>query len=239
MYFLFSGEGPTDLGRCSGGGTTCSGDEYQPGPWALVADRIIQQRHDYSPLEAHQCGYVPESTLTQQAAALKAAKKSPRLPGKRREKETGYYFTNARAMARIAAELQQERGDEVVAVLFRDADGTASAGRGQWDAKRRAMHDGFAQEGFSRGVPMIPKPKSEAWVLCAIKQSYSHCAALEDRSGNDASPNSLKQELADHCGGSLPSREELCDLVTTGQIDASKIDMPSLKAFVERLEEVI
>ena len=40
------------------------------------------------------------------------------------------------------------------------------------------------------------KPKSEAWLLCAWKyHSYGGCESLEDRSGNDNSPNNLKDEL--------------------------------------------
>ena len=68
-------------------------------------------------------------------------------------------------MARIAKEREVETKDNVVAVLFRDAD-TATAGRGTWAEKRQSMLDGFAEEGFARGVPMIPKPTSEAWLLC-------------------------------------------------------------------------
>ena len=85
---------------------------------------------------------------------------------------------------------------------------------------------------------MIPKPKSEAWVICAVKNKYSSCDALEDRSGNDDSPNSLKDELANHLG-SLPNREELCQMVEDRVIDIQEIKMPSFIAFRERLEEVI
>jgi len=55
---------------------------------------------------------------------------------------------------------------------------------------------GFKIEKFDRGVAMIPKPKSEAWLLCALRnKAYENCQKLEDRSGNDDSPNSLKKEL--------------------------------------------
>ncbi len=56
----------------------------------------------------------------------------------------------------------------VIAVLFRDSDGTASSGRGLWEDKRKSIEDGFGEAGFDYGVPMIPKPKSEAWLLCAF-----------------------------------------------------------------------
>src|SRR5208282_954653 len=107
-------------------------------------------------------GYVSESHLSHEAIELKAAKKSLGLPGKKRAKETRYFFNNARVLSRIAQEQEIQRNDEVVAVLFRDSDGTASAGRGLWEQKRQTMLDGFEEEEFSRGVPMIPKPKSEA-----------------------------------------------------------------------------
>ncbi len=99
------------------------------------------------------------------------------------------------------------------------------------------MLHGFEEEGFSRGVPMIAKPKSEAWLLCALK-GYQGCAALETRSGNDSSPNSLKAELRDRLKGDA-SAEKLRDLVRDRSIEFQRIDMPSFLAFRQRLEEVI
>jgi len=161
------------------------------------------------------------------------------LPGRKREKETTYYFNNARALSRIAREQEAQLRDEVVAVLFRDADGTASAGRGTWEAKRTSMEYGFAEERFSRGVPMIPKPKSEAWLLCALKEDpYLNCEALEDRSGNDASPNSLKADL-EKVLGERPTAEILCQKLRDRVVDIDRICMPSFKAFRERLERVL
>ena len=58
------------------------------------------------------------------------------------------------------------------------------------------MIRGFEDEEFSRGVPMIPKPKSKAWIICAIKDNpYHGCNALEGCSESDNAPNSLKGEL--------------------------------------------
>jgi len=238
VYFLLSGEGPTDLGVCSTAGETCSGDGFQVGPLTLSVDHIVQRKHGYSPLEADCCELVPESTLSARAAAIKSDSKRMGLPGKKRGKETRYFFNNARILSRVAAERSAERQDEVVAILFRDSDGTASAGRGLWEDKRQSMLDGFTAEGFARGVPMIPKPKSEAWLLCALKYGYSGCERLENCSGNDRSPNSLKAELAAHLGEAA-TRERLCELASDGQIDCEKINMPSYTAFKERLEAVI
>lgn len=239
MYFLFSGEGITDLGSGISSAFICEGDDYLPGPMAIFADRIVELRHEYSPLDAGGCGYVSEQNLVHRAEELKIAKKALRLPGKKRAKETQYFFKNARILARIAKEAAAEREDEVVAVLFRDSDGAASAGRGLWQDKRQSMLDGFNEEGFSKGVPMIPKPKSEAWLICALKKTpYRGCTALENRSGNDNSPNSLKGELGQLLG-SAPSREVLCQLVLDKTVDIERITMPSFTAFRTRLEDVI
>ncbi len=240
MFFLFSGEGPTDLGECAGNNMQCDGSDYDYGPMTVIVSQIVEQQHNYSLLDS-ECfgfGFVSESTLTQRASKLKAAKKALRLPGKKRGKETHYFFNNARMLARIAKERETKLSDEVVAVLFRDSDGTASAGRGLWPDKQQSILDGFIEEQFHRGVPMIPKPKSEAWIICAVKNQYSNCDALEDRSGNDNSPNSLKSELAGHFG-SLPNREELCQMVKDRTIDIQQIRMPSFVVFQQRLNEVI
>ncbi len=175
--------------------------------------------------------------LVERADTFKQQKKSPRLPGKKKPKETSYFYRNARALALCAKETELD--EEVVAVFFRDSDGTASAGRGLWEDKRDSIIQGFHDEGFERGVPMIPKPKSEAWLICALKNDpYQGCAALEDRSGNDNSPNSLKGEISDLLNGET-SREKYCQLVREGVININQIDMPSFRAFPERLEEVI
>jgi hypothetical protein len=238
MYFLFSGEGATDLGECADSAASCEGNAYLHGPMTVIVDQIVEAHHHYSLLDAGCCGLVSRSAIVDRASELKAAKKSVRLPGKRRARETRYFFNNARVLARIAKEWEGERKDDVVAVLFRDAD-TGTAGRGPWTEKRQSMLDGFAEEGFARGVPMITKPNSEAWLLCALRQNpYQGCGALEDRSGNPHSPHSLKGELVEQLGHP-PTREELCDMVMNGRIDHRRIDMPSFNAFRERLEGVL
>lgn len=167
MFFVLSGEGPTDLGICADGSLICETEAFRPGPMSIIVDQVVERKHRYSILGVGAVRFVAEGGLAEKASDLKAARKSARLPGKKRAKETRYYFNNARVIARIALDQQEQRREPVVAVLFRDSDGTASAGRGLWEEKRQSMLDGFAEEGFERGVPMVPKPKSEAWLLCA------------------------------------------------------------------------
>lgn len=243
MFFLFSGEGSTDCGRCEADVDQCEGAEYAHGPMTLLADQIVEARLDYSPLEFKSCGYVSKGGLSAAAESLKAKRKSVLLPGKKRAVETGHFYRNARALARFAAEIATAREDQdVIAILFRDCDGTASAERGLWDNKVRSMRDGFAAEEFTRGVPMVPKPKSEAWLLCALNQpTEAEAINLENKSsGNDDSPKALKKQLAKLLGDDATSRPKLVELVEDGKITPEMIDkMPSFKTFRQDLESVL
>jgi len=237
MFFLLSGEGVTDIGASESATTICEGDDFFIGPMAIVVAKIVEAQHDYSILDGA-CGFISESNVASRAGELKTARKQLRLPGKKQAKETRYFFNNARILARFAKEKATALEDEVVAVLFRDSDGTASAGRGDWDEKRESMLDSFGEEGFDKGVPMIPKPKSEAWLICAWKtQPYQGCKALEERSGNDKSPNNLKDELEELLDEEV-TPELLCEKVSQS-FDIDRIKMSSFTAFRKRLEEVI
>ena len=239
MYFLFSGEGPTDTGVCNGNVDQCHGDQFSYGPMTVVVDHIVERRWNYSMIESLAFGCVSKSRLVAKASELKQDKRRVSLPGAKRPKETTYFYQNARTLALCAREFAQSRGCEVIAVLFRDSDGTASAGRGLWRDKWNSMMSGFEDEGFNRGVPMIPRPKSEAWLICALKEHpYNGCDALEERSGNDNSPNSLKVELSDLCHG-WPGRESMCQMVLERRVDVDQITMPSFTAFRLRLEQVL
>lgn len=239
MYLLLSGEGPTDLGRGTGRGRISEGGAFQPGPLALIADQVLEALGTSMRLEQGRAGFVTKQTLETRARQLRPLKKSPRLPGKKRGKETAYFFRNARALAAIANEKSRQVGSPVIAILFRDSDGTASAGRGVWDQKRQSMLDGFEAEQCSTGVPMLPKPKSEAWLICSLRHGNRRsCEDLEEWSGNDASPNSLKAELC-RIVGEPTTREKLCELVESGRIQAARIRMPSFDRFRDRLSEVV
>jgi len=81
---------------------------------------------------------------------------------------------------------------------------------------------------------MIPKPVSEAWLVCALQEHpYQNCAGLEN-----LSPQSLKRRL-EQLLGRRPSRKELVQMVADRTIDVDRLKMPSFTAFRSRLEEVI
>jgi len=238
MYFLFSGEGSTDLGQCSNGASACESDQYQYGPMAVIVDHFVNARLGFSLLETGHYGFLSEGSLADRKSELKARRKAPLLPGTKRAKETAEFYQNARALSLYAKEKQADLNDTVIAVLFRDSDNKRSSAPSLWKDKRQSMINGFDAEGFATGVPMIPKPQSEAWLLCALKENpYQGCAALEDRSGGDQSPNPLKDELKDRLDGDS-SREKLCEIVHNRTVDIDRIKMPSFCAFRKRLQEL-
>lgn len=240
MYFLLSGEGPGDIGVCNPSADRCDRAGFSEGPMAIIIDQLVEtfQCYDMSHLDTDRVSYVSEGYLS--AHKLPPRKKAMSLRGKKRPAETKYYFENARSIAAAAKATSEEIADSVVAVLFRDADGTASAGRGNWIDKRNSMIEGFKAEDFDLGVPMVPKPKSEAWLLCATKVNpYQHCALLENESGNDDSGRiSLKDKLSaslnDNSGIGHINRQ-----VVNRTIDALQIDMLSFNAFKEDLERAV
>lgn len=208
---------------------------FLPGPMALLADQWIETYLNYSVIEAGTVSFICETELSTVSKQIKPLSRR----GKKSQKETRFYYRNSRALAQLAKNKSMEIGDpEMVAILFRDSDGTASTGRGEWQAKYDSMLNGFFDEEFDNGVAMLPKPKSEAWALCALKNNYQQCATLEDAPGNDRSPNALKAQL-ETILGEPGGRDVLNRKIVDGEFDISRIDMPSINAFKERLSSVL
>ncbi|WP_177417922.1 hypothetical protein [endosymbiont of Lamellibrachia barhami] len=238
MWFLLSGEGPTDIGTCTMPVDYCELPEFRVGPMACIVDKLVQKQHEYSPIEYRAIRFIPEQNLSRSGKSLRK-NRAPSLPGRKKPKETQYFERNARALAVAAKELAEDKNDTVIAVLFRDSDGTRSQGRGEWEDKRNSMKRGFEIEAFATGVPMIPKPKSEAWLLCAVKNPpYQHCANLENESGNDTAPNPLKRQL-DNATGKHLGQEDWFERIYNGAVDLNRIDMPSFNDFKQNFTAAI
>lgn len=138
-------------------GAFCFAAQALPRPataLAVFVDQIVESRHKYSPLDAQCCGFVSERTITARTAELRK-KKEIRAPGKKKAKETHFHFTNARVLARIAGAKQEQLQDDVVAVLFRDSDDLASAGRSEWNEKFDSILHGFQEEQCAKGVAVL------------------------------------------------------------------------------------
>lgn len=234
MRLLLSGEGPTDVGftRLVPGGT-----EFVAGPMAVIVDVLIEPALGYSLLDADRdmdcVRHVPESELADRARELKSVV----LPGDKRTKGYAGFVKAGQTFGAVARDEREARPSQpVVAVLFRDSDGTHRAPRDHWQRVVAGIRNGFERAGFVDGVPMVPRPKSEAWLLCALKTpAYQHCDDLEDAPGNDRSPKSLKGRLESFVGHEATA-EEQADWVRHGQIDPTRIEMPSFEAFRHALE---
>jgi hypothetical protein len=233
MKLILSGEGPTDLGSVQ---LVAGKWEFVPGPMAWIVDKILEVNYTaYSLLEVHQAGgncviYVGKREL------ISCRGEGPTLlPGFKYGKENAFFTRNAQCLALHAKKVSEEdSGIPVIAVLFRDGDGTNS--KEEWSKKVESMRRGFAWQQFLTGVPMVPNPKSEAWMICALRNPpYTNCVSLEDQSGNDNSPNSLKDQLRALCGGSHPSAETQANWVKNGRVDPGRIDMPSFSVFKQDL----
>ena len=86
---------------------------------------------------------------------------------------------------------------------------------------------------------MVPKPTSEAWVIAGMTGNQNRGGKpLEDWSGKTGAPNSLKVEL-EKLLGERPSGEKLCQMARGRSIDYEKIELPSFRAFRERLVAVL
>jgi hypothetical protein len=119
-----------------------------------------------------------------------------------------------------------------IAAYFHDTDGTRQELQDEPQRRRHlvnAIHAGFRAAEFSEcGLPVVPKPTSEAWFLCAVKaEPYQHCEALEtELSGNVRSPErSPKISLAEALGDPEYGREQLCEIARS--IEIERLDMPS------------
>ena len=222
MWILLSGEGTTDIGI----------NTQDPGPITLGLSQILEDAEwglGYSFVELEHYSIVSRAELSTLAEKKFKAICST---GKKNGKETKYFKINARCLAILAKQLQPEQ-PIVLPILFRDADGTASSDRGEWGDKWKSILDGFQAEGIHWGVPVLPRPIVEAWILCALKNGYRHCAKLETRSGN------RKQELTDFLGQEV-TPELLNQKVEDGELEFVKInDMPSFTACYERLKAAL
>jgi len=228
VHLVLSGEGSSDLGKLSYGSNA-----FVPASMYYLIDKIIEKKLGYSFYEL-----TPELiTFIPKVELVKIGKKLPPYTSKKVKKGEALFLVNAIALAKMAKERSKELDDEdVIAILFRDSDGTNSTSKGMWEDKIASIENGFKMEKFTKGIGMIPKPKSEAWLICALKDKpYQQCKKLEDRSGNDDSPHNLKDEL-ESFGIEL---ETINEMIQDSRIDIEKIEMPSFRYFESKLKELL
>ena len=117
MFFLFCGEGATDLGTCIHPKTINTGENYLYGPLTIVVDQLVESKYSYSFLDSTNFGFVPRGMLAEYASKLRPKPKTIAFPGKNVNKETRYFYRNAQALAQIAVQYGLNTDNDVVAIL--------------------------------------------------------------------------------------------------------------------------
>ena len=229
MRFFIAGEGPSDL---------CDKTTGKPG---LLLQALRQLA------EAMNLGESPEFVGVSQmelSVSSGRAKREPRqmfLRGnKRMDGELSAIGRRAEALARHVNE-RVEEGEECGAVLFTDCDFT-NRSVNQPDTYHAqviiAIEGGFAVvDGFRNGVAMVPKMRSESWVLCKYQDiPYAPGNKFEALPANDHSPNCAKKVLAQFL--ELPV-DEMYECICDDDIDWTKISCSSYNFFRRRFEFVL
>lgn len=228
MKFILSGEGPSDLGINEPNG------DFRKGAMTFLINAIAKKVG---------CSNLSFKLIMEKE--LKSLKKADRrntmgrgIEYKPHESE----YLSALYLGRYA--LEDGANKEIGVIFFKDTDGTNSAPRNRWEMIVKAMQGGFKFSGNPFCVPMVPRPKSEAWLLGYYQgnldnqQAYNHCERFEEMPGNDNSPNSLKKLLQK----AVSPEGNPYDVITEediAEIDWSRVDMPSLNLFRKRLENVL
>ena len=215
---LASGEGPTDIGDEWAG-------ELKPGPMLEMARKILEET-PVGNLPLEQVKLLKEGDIQRESEQLR--NRNRRFFLQRRgpdDREMGLFRRNAQTLGYVAA-----RDGYAVAILFHDADRTRTSRADDWQKKVDSIENGFLLADYDRGVAMVPRPVSEAWLL-AMAQPDGNVAGYEDLPGNDASTNHPKKKL-ESLG--FAGREQLLQLVIENFVPGH-ITMPSLQRFEERL----
>jgi hypothetical protein len=226
MRFILAGEGPSDLGKKD------NERGFIKGAMTHIVDAIAKK------------GYkrLPEYQFLAENDVRLLKKKNPRISSARGREVKHYREIYLSAFC--LGEEAKHKGESWGVIFFTDTDGTRSAPRDLWEKKVKAMQQGFDSSHNPYGVPMVPRPKSEAWLLgyyqggLQDQNAYNHCERFEEMSGNDASPNSLKKLLQK----ALKTKGNVYDLITEKELHSVKwerIDMPSFNLFRKRLENVL
>ena len=234
---VVTGEGPTDMGICKRQLPVCTYDDYEIGPVMLLLNKLLEQH--LPPWNTEQLDFThPEKyVIFIYRDWFNNQMKTNRLirPSKKVFKGFVEHAQRAAQLARYA-----KNNECQIAAYFHDTDGTRSQSNNR-EFLINAIKEGFRAMDFSDyGVPVVPKPKSEAWFLCAFKANpYQHCNSLENElSGNDCSPEkSPKVLLAQALGTDCCSRDLLCENACC--IEINKLDMPSFNEVRENMKRAI
>ncbi len=241
---LAFGEGPTDMGRSRNAQAYAHGDDLEVGPMLRLAHRLLI-RHlpdgngNTAQFNEQQEHAIPSVLVAKAEMATKTRAGKFKLLSK--DVKQGYLIHSKRAA--VLGELAQQTGsltEAQLAIYFHDTDGTRSKRPDPQDLVQ-AVKEGFRAAGFAgQGIAMVPKPTSEAWLICSCKvEPYQHCTQLETQlSGNDRSPDRApKKVLGRLLGNEDYHRGDLLSVVNAIELD--RLDMPTFNRFRDDVKQGI
>lgn len=228
MRFYLTGEGPSDL---------CDRVSGVPG---LLKDALVQlSAKDVDPSSVEYVGVSRITLKTYSGRGIRPSRQMLLRGNRRTEGKLADVVRVAESFGRFTA---AQDDDECGAVLFADCDFTNS----QVNNPDRyhlqmieAVETGFhAADGFRWGVAMIPKMRSESWLLCKYQAvPYAPGVRFEALPANDQAPNCAKNELSSFLG--VPVDEMYARVIYSDAIDWTRIDCPSYKFFERRFRYVL
>ncbi len=225
MYFLLTGEGNTDIGY----------SDDKPGILLAALSALASEVTDE---DFNNCYHI-----VSRPDLVALCRDIPHTPKSMLSRGAKKKFSGLIAIQRQAQALGKmaRETEDTGAVFFHDCDYThsqVSDSHEYYEELVRTVEAGFYQnDKYRNGVAMIPKPRSESWLLAHYQPNqYRNGAEFEELSANDASDKSGKKMLADffHC-----KVNEIYDHINADDINWSKIDCPSFILFKHRFQHVV
>ena len=229
MKCLLLGEGPSDLGV----NDDYSEPRFQKGPMTLVID-FLALKKDVREIEYE---------LLSRGDVSRGIKKCKRQIASR-PKNVDQRLRAIYHSAWYVGALANKSGKDAV-VYFHDPDHTNSEPANTAARMEVAMEVGFNLAEYKYGVPMIPVPRSEAWLLAYFQKgldkqtAYNKAARFENLPANDDSANSAKKLLQIAVGAKAEGDVYPKIMEEFSDIDWTLVDMPSYNRFRTHLESVI
>lgn len=153
----------------------------------------------------------------------------------------GFIASSAKCLAQKAQRvaLENDEPHKWGVVFFHDLDANTKASVDEtYSAYMNAMNDGFDSASFSHGVPMIPKTRSESWLLCLLApDGGASTKYFEDLPMSDKSPNAGKKILATRLEVSEGEAYAVIEK-ERGNFDWTCLQAPSFLQFRDRLKIV-
>lgn len=206
IEIILSGEGNSDIGE-----QDHQTGEFVPGPVSLLTQKLLHFNHKHD-LCFH---FIRRAELKKYPMTLKGKKKKDKTDA------TGKGHSD---LAYKLGSIAKDK-DYHTAVLMRDA------GKEEFKAVYDEVMSGFRAAAFQRGVPAIPVPESEAWLICCLEPGESDI--IEDI--KEDMKKLLEQKLLEK--GKAHNKGTWCEIASQCPID--KIKTPSFKKYKQDLEGAV